>query len=190
MELGGYNLDIHVQGRPNSNIPAQGPLDLPTLKRVGLQMCDALKCVHDAGFIHRDIKPANFVWSKPFSMEDIAMIDFGLAKPINKDVAGRPYDNLTLDNETVGPRFFLSPELCAYAVDKSTSVDHRSDMWQLARVLWFVATGVVSTGRPSRKLDTTNGPLYELADKMCNDDPADRFQNLAEMRELVAAFPE
>lgn len=48
------------------------------------QMAEALKVVHDAGYIHRDICPRNFVCSKDAT--SLKLIDFGLTVP-----AERPY---------------------------------------------------------------------------------------------------
>jgi eukaryotic-like serine/threonine-protein kinase len=46
------------------------------------QMSEALKVVHDAGYIHRDICPRNFVCSKDAT--SLKLIDFGLTVPAER----------------------------------------------------------------------------------------------------------
>jgi len=188
MELGGYNLGIHVNGNAKAKIDPKGPIVGDQFKTAALNMCDALDYVHQQGLIHRDIKPGNFVWKKRFEYDSISLIDFGLCKHVGADTTDRPFDQITLDHEVVGPRMLFSPELCRYATDKTTLVDHRSDMWQLARVFWFMATGHLSTGRPTKRLDPFGGSLHAICDEMCHDDPDDRIQTMDELRSKIDAI--
>lgn len=185
MELGGFNMAIHVNGNPNAQIPASGPVVGAHFKTLALQMCDAVDHLHSHGYIHRDIKPANFVWTRKQGNSSVSLIDFGLCKKVEGDTTGRSSDTITLDNETVGPRMLFSPELCQYAIDKETPVDKRSDLWQLSRVFWFMATGILSTGRPARRVDPFGGALHDIADRMCHDDPDDRMQTIDELRTAI-----
>jgi eukaryotic-like serine/threonine-protein kinase len=179
MELGGTNLQNHLD--------QNGPLNSDILMYILLQMVDALEHLHDQGFIHRDIKPSNFVWD--FDNENILMIDFGLAKRIGEDVSGRPLDDFTRSTEFVGPVFFSSPELIAYASNKATLVDHRSDIFQLGKVAWFLATGTISAGVPSRRLCKMNGKLWDIVMLLLADDPDDRPSSAKEVRELLQTLP-
>lgn len=176
MELGQKNLREHVD--------QNGPLPPKTLVPVLVQIVDALEHLHECGFIHRDIKPANFVWDTG-DASDVLMIDFGLAKRTGEDVSARPLDNFTKHMEFVGPVFFSSPELIAYASNKATPVDHRSDLFQLGKVAWFLGTGTISAGVPSRKLCKLNGALWEIVMALLADDPADRPASAREVRELL-----
>ena len=172
MELGETNLKRHVL--------ANGPLLPATLKTIGVQMCEAIDHVHKQGFIHRDIKPDNFVWDGE-GEHSIKMIDFGIAKRIGEDVSGRPLDQFTQHQEFVGPVFFSSPELVAYSMDKSHLVDHRSDIFQVGKVLWFLGTGIISAGVPARRKCPAAGRLHAIVFQLLNDDPDDRLQTIAEV---------
>ena len=171
MDLGEGNLREHVQ--------TKGPLSPPELLSVGVQICDALEHLHSRDLIHRDVKPDNFVWFG----EGIRMIDFGIAKFVGEDVSGRPLDQFTQHMEFVGPVFFSSLELIAYAGNKKHPLDHRSDLFQLGKVLWLLSTGTISAGVPSRRQCPLNGQLHDVVMSLLNDDPADRLATAAAVRD-------
>jgi len=179
MELGGENLRNHVRDR--------GPLERATLIRVATQVCDGLDHVHERGIIHRDLKPENIVWD-PFQRDSIKMIDFGIAKRVGEDTSGRPLDQFTREEEFVGPAFFASPELIAYGDDKSHAVDHRSDLFQFGRVLWFLATGRVSGGIPSARERPSLAAVRDLVMELLPDDPAERLENAATLKERLRSL--
>jgi eukaryotic-like serine/threonine-protein kinase len=164
MDLGGPNLrqDVHENG------PLQGDV----LRETARQMCAAVLHLHGAGIIHRDIKPDNFVWL--YQRRAITMIDFGIAKYHDEDLSGRPLDHFTKSLEFVGPAHYSSAELLQYAVDKATAVDQRSDIFQLAKCIWFAATQRVSAGIPSKRLCPLAGRLWSAILTSFSDDPADR----------------
>ena len=107
---------------------------------------------------------------------------------MDEDVSGRAMDTLTRTLDFVGPVFFSSPELIAYAKDKNVVVDKRSDIFQLGKTLWFLATGQISAGVPSKALCPMNGRFRELILTMVDDDPASRPQTIAELRQMIEAL--
>lgn len=189
MVLGGPNFRESIAS--NGPIPVEGGL----LRRVALQMCDALIHIHERKIIHRDIKHQNFVWAPvAFNMKprDVLMLDFGIAKCDGEDVSGRPFDELTQEAEFVGPAHtFASPELVAYWTDKGTVVDHRSDLWQFGRVLWFLATTQLVTSMPDVDDDPTHGKLFDLVMQLTAHKPSKRPASATILRELLSgALPE
>jgi serine/threonine protein kinase len=174
MDLGGLNLREHVD--------RHGPLNTSVLIPVALQMCEAVAYVHTKRLIHRDIKPDNFVWT---GVDTIKMIDFGIAKFASENVAGRPLDQFTQLTEFVGPALYSSPELLAYARDKAHLVDHRSDLFQLAKSIWFIGTGRVSAGVPARSVCPFGGRLREGLIPAFSDDPDDRPGTAAELAKVL-----
>lgn len=177
MDLGNHNL--------REQIDNNGPLNRDLLLPVAMQMCDAVAYGHSQGLIHRDIKPDNFVWT---GAATIKMIDFGIAKFIGEDVSARPLDEFTKLNEFVGPALYSSPELLAYARNKAHPVDHRSDIFQLAKVIWFLATGRVSAGIPARRLCPFEGKLWDRLIESFSDDPEDRPDSAIALKATLEAL--
>jgi serine/threonine protein kinase len=185
MELGGANLRAHVHG--SNFAAAKGPITGTAALMVARQLCDAVEHLHLAQVIHRDLKPDNFVWDGEDGAS-VLMIDFGIAKLLREDVSGRPLDSFTKQMEFVGPAQWASPELIAYARDKAHPVDERSDLFQLAKTIWFLATGKISAGVPSRRDCPFGGQLHEIVVQMLADDPSDRLRSAAELREALGAI--
>jgi eukaryotic-like serine/threonine-protein kinase len=179
MQLGGQNMRQHVE--------RCGPLLLDKLQLVTPGICAAVSHLHEKGFIHRDIKPDNFVW-RDDRQNELLMIDFGIAKRQMEDVSGRPMDTFTQVTEFVGPVFFSSPELIEYARNKKHPVDYRSDIFQVGKLLWYLATAKISAGIPSRRECPAGGKLRSLVIDMIDDDPASRPQSLAEVETFMAAL--
>jgi hypothetical protein len=113
----GQSLDeiLLTQGR----FPWQEVLD------IGLQICPALRHVHDHGIIHRDIKPPNILRT---SQGVIKLTDFGIAKVF----AGQ---HLTATGGVIGTAEFLSPEQAA-----GKPATKRSDLYSLGVVLYTLLT--------------------------------------------------
>lgn len=92
-----------------------------------IEICKALKTLHDLDVTHRDIKPDNLlvVNSTP------VISDFGLVHfPDKKHVSS--------DNEKIGPRWTIAPEM-----ERISSVAEfkKADIYSLAKTLWILITG-------------------------------------------------
>jgi eukaryotic-like serine/threonine-protein kinase len=179
MQLGSENMRQHIEKR--------GKFTLSELKSVALHICYAVRDLHEKEFIHRDIKPDNFVWLNE-KRDSLLMIDFGIAKRLGENVASRLMDTFTQVTEFVGPVFFSSPELIEYSRDKQYPVDYRSDIFQIGKLLWYLGTGKISAGVPSRKECPADGRLRNLVIEMIDDDPAGRPQVLEEIIEKISAL--
>lgn len=89
-----------------------------------VQICLALKHIHDRKILHRDIKCQNI-----FMMKNgmIKMGDFGIAKIL---------DHTTQFSKTaIGTPYYLSPEIC-----EGKAYNSKSDIWSLGCVLYELCT--------------------------------------------------
>ena len=166
-------------GNLDNHISENGPIDFDRLKDLGDAILDAFVYIHSKGVIHRDIKPANF-----FTKGNSVIVgDFGLAKTSTDEGIERYYrEDMTLSSEMVGPIHWMSPELLDYHKDKSVAVDHRSDLFQIGLVLWFLATGHIPRGILEVEDDPTDGRLLSVVGKAIKQSPSRRYNSAEEMR--------
>ena len=125
----------------------RGPLKIPDIINISIQICQGLTKAHERGIIHRDIKPSNIFITKD---EIVKIIDFGLAKQTGKTI-------LTQEGATLGTVNFMSPEQA-----KGLEVNHRTDIWSLGIVLYEM-----TTGREPFSGDYDQAVLYSIL----NEDP-------------------
>ncbi|MBN1444433.1 MAG: protein kinase [Planctomycetes bacterium] len=104
-----------------------GPLTARESVDVALQAAEGLACAHAAGIIHRDIKPSNLLLTDRGAVK---ILDFGIAK-LAVAAATRT------DGEALaGTPAYMSPEQA-----RGDAVDHRTDLWSLAAVLYEMLAG-------------------------------------------------
>ncbi|KAF7726216.1 hypothetical protein EC973_009014 [Apophysomyces ossiformis] len=103
----------------------------PLIRRVFLQLIDAVSYCHDNGIYHRDIKPENILVFD--GGRTVKLADFGLATtaPITKDYG-------------CGSTFYFSPECQGDHARETNRVGYASapnDVWALGVILINLATG-------------------------------------------------
>ena len=117
---------------------AAGPLTVPTVIGLGVQIAEALEAAHGAGIIHRDLKPANiFITTRG----DAKLLDFGLAAMIagatDASLSGaQPAGALTSLGTAVGTVLYMSPEQAL-----GDPLDRRTDVFSFGLVLYEMLTG-------------------------------------------------
>uniref|UniRef100_A0A9J8CAM6 non-specific serine/threonine protein kinase n=1 Tax=Cyprinus carpio carpio TaxID=630221 RepID=A0A9J8CAM6_CYPCA len=99
-----------------------------------VQICLALKHVHDRKILHRDIKSQNIFLTKDGTIQ---LGDFGIARVLNSTVE--------LARTCIGTPYYLSPEIC-----ENKPYNNKSDIWALGCVLYEMCTlkHAVSTSCP------------------------------------------
>lgn len=105
---------------------AEGKLPWKEVLDIAIQICPALRHVHDHGIIHRDLKPPNIMRTP---QGEIKLMDFGIAKVFAST-------HLTATGGVVGTAEFLSPEQAA-----GKPATKRSDLYSLGVVLYTLLTG-------------------------------------------------
>jgi serine/threonine protein kinase len=154
------------------------------------QIAMALEHAHQRQIIHRDLKPENIMLSKNQHDDvwEVQLVDFGVAKIIENAGAVIEPSNLTKVGLTIGTPKYMSPEQAL-----GHKLDHRSDIYSLGCVMYFVLTGHPPfKGKTS--LETLQKHVYEatpqFADqlkiptkiqniifKTMEKNPNDRFEN-------------
>ncbi|NQD38796.1 protein kinase [Permianibacter sp. IMCC34836] len=94
------------------------------------QIAQALEHAHLQGYVHRDIKPENILIHRQSGRA--VLTDFGIARPLGADDDSQQFGG------TIGTPAFMSPEQALGQV-----IDHRSDLYSLGVVCYFLLTGKV-----------------------------------------------
>jgi tetratricopeptide (TPR) repeat protein len=146
-----------VEGRPLSEILAQGPLPLSFCLTIGRQIADALAAAHARGIVHRDLKPGNIMWCDgEREAPTVKLLDFGLAKFASQDTPSSDLTALgpgqTGTATIVGTPAYMSPEQA-----RGAPVDKRTDIWAFGCVLFEMLTG-----RPAFERGTVTDTLAAI----------------------------
>ena len=165
-----------------------GPLSEIEIVRVALQIAAGLTPAHAQGLVHRDVKPANILVEQ--GVNRVIITDFGLARA--EDDA-----SLTRTGWLTGTPNYMSPEQT-----RGERLDHRSDLFSLGSLIYFLATGRLpfrsesplgvltriqkDAPTPVRQVNPTiSKTLAAVIDKLLKKDPGKRFQSAAELHDLL-----
>ncbi len=171
------------------------PLDIDRALSVLRQISNGIYEAHQAGMIHRDLKPENLMIERlPAGDDFVHILDFGIVRLTDEQ-------NVNLTQGFIGTPLYASPEQA-----QGKEVDHRSDIYSLGAILFFMLTGrppfesdnVYKVLRqhvrtPPPKLSDVGdkdfpAPLEELTTRMlakrADDRPDDLSQVIAQLDEI------
>jgi two-component system sensor kinase len=175
-----------------------GPLSARDALTVGAGVMRALAAAHDQGVLHRDIKPANVIVDEGSQLENITLIDFGLARSNRLSASIR--------DVPVGTANYMSPEQAGLL---HHDVDERSDLYSAGALLFEALTGhppfsgegvadvlrqhVTAEAPELRSLRSAiPHSLGELVHRLLRKDPRDRYQSAeavaADLDEIASAM--
>jgi eukaryotic-like serine/threonine-protein kinase len=186
--VAGKTLDLQI---PRKGLRLNGAL------KYAVQIADALEAAHAACIIHRDLKPGNVIVSENGAVK---VLDFGLAKLIDKNEIGELEETLTdsdrhTDEGTIlGTVSYMSPEQA-----EGKKVGARSDIFSFGALLYEMVTGRRAF-QGDTKLSTLTAILREdpkppsqivedlpteaerIINRCLRKDPARRWQTMADVR--------
>jgi eukaryotic-like serine/threonine-protein kinase len=169
-------------------VDRDGPMDLKAILRIGIQTAQGLASAHAQGLVHRDVKPSNILLEN--GVERVKLTDFGLARAVDDA-------SLTQSGVVAGTPQYMSPEQA-----RGEAVDHRSDLFSLGSVLYFMCTGHapfrasstpavlrrVSDEEPrSIRQSNPDIPIWmaEIVERLHAKDPAGRFGSARDVADLM-----
>jgi serine/threonine protein kinase/Tfp pilus assembly protein PilF len=180
-----------VEGRTLRDL-LDGALSCDRALAFAKQILEALSNAHRVGVVHRDLKPEN-IMVRPDGY--IKLLDFGLAKlvPSAPTGLGETVDvNLTTPGQMVGTVRYMSPEQIL-----GQSIDHRSDLFSFAIVLYEMVFGrhpwqgtstvdilhAILHEEPqsiSRGAEKASKSLSAILEKALQKNPSNRYQSADE----------
>jgi serine/threonine protein kinase len=126
----------YLQGTKLSDvIRRDGPLEINRAVRLAIQIAEGLGIAHQSGVIHRDIKPDNIMVVGNRGVEEIKLMDFGIARIMD---TGSTTSNLTRAGMIMGTPAYMAPEQA-----EGATVSEQTDIYALGIVLYEMLSGSV-----------------------------------------------
>jgi len=119
----------------SERIDTGGPLTIRQALEVALQLCEALRVIHEAGVIHRDLKPRNVMLVPSAGGERAVVMDFGLAHAVLSDL-GTDETRHTQPGVVMGTPEYMAPEQF-----EGQEASPATDIYALGLVLYEIVTG-------------------------------------------------
>lgn len=127
-----YLVMEYLRGESLSTRLNRGPMSLPEVQSLVVQVGSALHTAHAAGVVHRDLKPENiFLINTPTGVQ-VKVLDFGISKLIDSQTIK------TSEDVIMGTPQYMSPE---QATAEHAAVTGQSDLFSLATVCFEALTG-------------------------------------------------
>jgi serine/threonine protein kinase/tetratricopeptide (TPR) repeat protein len=173
-------------------IKRSGRLETKLALEIATQVAAGLAAIHKQKLVHRDIKPSNVMVSlEEGGLVTTKIIDLGLAKSTS-DAPGEAVTSTP--GAFAGTPAFASPEQFA-----GVGVDIRSDLYSLGVTLWEMLAGRAPfqgssaevmyqhqhAPLPLALLGAIPQPVVVLLEVLLEKDPRRRFQNPAELLQVI-----
>ncbi len=131
-----YLVMDHVDGETlDVVLRREGFINTEYFLELFIQIAEALVHAHTKGVVHRDLKPSNIMLVKKDDQELVKVLDFGIARVLQRDEETTSAQ-LTTTGAVLGSPVYMSPEQCL-----SKSIDERSDVYSLGAVMYHALTG-------------------------------------------------
>jgi serine/threonine-protein kinase len=158
-----------------------------------LPIAHALSMAHEHGIVHRDVKPENIFLAKSELGLQPKLLDFGVARFLD-----RPR-KLTLEGALLGTPEYVAPEQA-----KGKPASASADLWSYTVVLYELVTGecpfrgrdrealmraIVEDDPPSFEARGIHAPaLWEIVRRALQKEPEDRYPSLRALGQTLAGW--
>ena len=113
-----------------------GPMAPGIVKRVMMQVLDALSEAHENGVIHRDLKPQNIMVTGPERRPNVKVLDFGIAGIADDAKRDEEYQTLTQNGSIPGTPSYMAPEQI-----RTGESSPASDLYALGLIMFECLSG-------------------------------------------------
>ena len=115
-------------------------LDPYLCARIFHHLAKGVAAAHHAGVVHRDLKPTNVMVVGGYSLNEIKITDFGIAKMAGEELEAAAEGGdatLTTSQTAVGALPYMAPE----AIDTPKEVGPPADVWSLGAMMYHLLCG-------------------------------------------------
>jgi WD40 repeat protein/serine/threonine protein kinase len=173
-----YLVMEYLNGLPITGYCDSKRLSISERLQLFIRACEGVQHAHQKAVLHRDLKPANILVVDVDGTPTPRIIDFGLAKPLERAPAEQAL--YTQYGQFLGTPGYMSPE----QADPSAApdIDTRADVYALGVILYVLLTSM----RPFEKTRAAPVPFDEWLRQLRTTDPP-RLTAVVNRESAVAA---
>ena len=120
-------------------------LDPWSAAKVFHYLAKGVAAAHHAGVIHRDLKPTNVMVIGGYSLSEIKITDFGIAKMAGEELieaAEGGSSTMTTSQTAVGALPYMAPE----GIETPREVGRPADVWSVGAMMFHLLSGAPPFG--------------------------------------------
>lgn len=121
-------------------------LDPYLAAKVFHHMAKGVAAAHHAGVVHRDLKPTNIMVIGDYSLTELKITDFGIARmagdELQEAIEGGE-TSMTTSQTAVGALPYMAPE----AIEQPKDVDAPADIWSVGAMMYHLLSGQYPFGQ-------------------------------------------
>lgn len=112
-------------------------------------LAKGVAAAHHAGVIHRDLKPTNIMVVGDYSLTELKITDFGIARMAGEELQEAVVGgdtSMTASQTAVGALPYMAPE----AIEKPSEVGAPADIWSIGAMMYHLLSGDYPFGQGLR----------------------------------------
>lgn len=121
-------------------------LDPYLAAKVFHHMAKGVAAAHHAGVVHRDLKPTNIMVTGDYSLSELKVTDFGIARMADEEMQEAiegGETSMTASQTAVGALPYMAPE----AIEQPKDVKAPADIWSIGAMMYQILTGQYPFGQ-------------------------------------------